>query len=120
MIERRQCLLFRLDQATLSQRYDELKNKLSEKLREDLNDIYAAEDSGKNNQSRPKTDTNAKAKKCFELVYECVHTRHQFLNIITFDPRNPVEPDIDLAILRALLNGTMTNDTHLAMFFMCF
>ena len=41
----------------------------------------------------------------FQMVFECVHTRHNFLNIITLDARNPVEPDIDLAILRALLNG---------------
>lgn len=101
----------------MSQRYDELKNRLNEKLSEDLNEIYAAEDSGKHGQSRPKTDTNAKAKKCFELVYECIHTRHNFLNIIAFDPRNPIEPDIDLAILRALLNGTTTIDVLLLNFF---
>jgi hypothetical protein len=41
----------------------------------------------------------------FELVYECIHTRPNFLNIISLNSRNPVEPDIDLVILQALLNG---------------
>ena len=100
---------FSLDPATLAQRHDKLKKKLHEKLTEDLQEIYAVEESGKTNQNRSKGDTSAKAKKCFELVYECVHTRHNFLNIITLDPRNPVEPDIDLAILRALLNGTTSS-----------
>ena len=29
-----------------------------------------------------------------------------FLNVISLNSRNPVEPDIDLPILQALLNGT--------------
>ena len=41
----------------------------------------------------------------FELVYECIDTRKIFLNIVSLTARNPVEPDIDLAILQALLNG---------------
>lgn len=41
----------------------------------------------------------------FELVYECIHTRNNFLNIISLNSRNPVEPDIDLVILQALLIG---------------
>jgi hypothetical protein len=41
----------------------------------------------------------------FELVYECIHTRTIFLNVISLNSRNPVEPDIDLVILHALLKG---------------
>lgn len=41
----------------------------------------------------------------FELVYECIHTRQNFLNIVSLNSRNPIEPDIDLAILQALLKG---------------
>jgi len=45
----------------------------------------------------------------FELVYECIDTRINFLNIVSLNARSPVEPDIDLAILRALLNGKKSN-----------
>ncbi|CAF1410497.1 unnamed protein product, partial [Rotaria sordida] len=46
----------------------------------------------------------------FELVYECIHTHKTFLNIISLNSRNPIEPDIDLVILQALLNATSRSD----------
>jgi hypothetical protein len=48
----------------------------------------------------------------FELVYECIHTRNNFLNVISLNSRNPVEPDIDLVILQALLTATSGNDSN--------
>ena len=68
---------------------EELKNKLREDLKEELIQVQGSAD---------KFD-------CFESVYECIHTRMHLLNIISFNSRGPVEPDIDLAILQALLNG---------------
>ncbi|CAF1106758.1 unnamed protein product, partial [Didymodactylos carnosus] len=47
----------------------------------------------------------------FELIYECVDQRFQFLNIISLNLRSPREPDIDLAILQALLNATSALDS---------
>ncbi len=46
----------------------------------------------------------------FELIYECIEKRNLFLNFIDLKVHNHIEPDIDLAILQALLNG---NETHL-------
>ena len=44
----------------------------------------------------------------FGLVYQCLDTRRNFLNVISLNSRNPVESNIDVAILQALLNGTKT------------
>jgi hypothetical protein len=52
-------------------------------------------------ENKPHDDTND----YFELVYECIHTRINFLNIVSLNAQSPVEPDIDLAILHALLKG---------------
>jgi hypothetical protein len=105
------CLLFSLDASTVARRVDELKNKLRDELREELRGI-SGEGAGAPRTSRKSvpTATNAKARAddptdYFELVYECVHTRPNFLNIISLNSRTSVEPDIDLAILQALLNG---------------
>ena len=54
------------------------------------------------------TDNKASSKDTrdyFELVYQCIHHRKNFLNIFTLNSRNPVENDFDLFILKALLNG---------------
>ncbi|CAF0852590.1 unnamed protein product [Rotaria sordida] len=47
----------------------------------------------------------------FELIYECIEKRKIFLNIINFNSHNLIEPDMDLAILQALLNATSGNDS---------
>jgi hypothetical protein len=41
----------------------------------------------------------------FRLIYECIETHQTFLNFVNLKTRNQVEPDIDLAILKALLVG---------------
>lgn len=116
-------MLFRFspDPINLARRHEELKKKLREELTDELREISgdtstptaakaarkppgAPADSGKT-RSVDKTDY-------FELVYECVHTRTNFLNVISLNSRNPVEPDIDLVILQALLNGKQRSDKH--------
>ncbi|CAF5148161.1 unnamed protein product, partial [Rotaria magnacalcarata] len=47
----------------------------------------------------------------FELVYECVVERRNFLSVVSLNPRDPVEPDIDVAILKALLNATSSSES---------
>lgn len=106
-----------MDPNTLLQRYDVLKKNLRRDLEEDLKDIHGDKNLAAATNPREKTNEASERTDYFELVYECVHTKHNFLNIITLDPRNPVEPDIDLAILRALLSGEKNylkpNETHL-------
>ncbi len=106
--------LFSLEPSALSKRYDELKNKLREELKEELRAISgdtAAPTAGKApRKTLPNTTDNTKTRAVdktdyFELVYECIHTRNNFLNVISLNSRNPVEPDIDLVILQALLTG---------------
>lgn len=48
----------------------------------------------------------------FELIYECLTTRHRFLNFIDLKPHNHLETDLDLAILQALLNSIDTNEMN--------
>jgi hypothetical protein len=107
--------LYSIDSSVVFKRNDDLKNKLREELKEELGKISSGGDGpaanpakaprkngptpGDNNERTPDTTDY------FELVYECVHTRKNFLNVITLNSRNPVEPDIDLVILQALLNG---------------
>ncbi|CAF4909804.1 unnamed protein product, partial [Rotaria sp. Silwood2] len=60
--------------------------------------------------SDPSTPTN-KRNDSFELVYECLHKRRNFLNIINLNSRDSIELDFDLIILKALLNATSGSDT---------
>ncbi|UJR33550.1 hypothetical protein I4U23_020992 [Adineta vaga] len=108
------------DPTTISKRFDDLKKKLREELKEELQAISGTGDTstsvgGKTprKSSATTTDKNARvvdSTDYFELVYECIHTRRRFLNIISLNSRNPVEPDIDLVILQALLNATSVSD----------
>ena len=41
----------------------------------------------------------------FQLIYECIEQQPIFLNFIDFKTHSHLERDLDLAILRALLNG---------------
>ena len=95
-----------MDPNTLAQRNEQLKRSLRLDLDEDLKGIYAERNPPVHTQevTRKAADTSEHMT-YFELVYECVHTRYNYINVVTVDRRNPVEPDIDLAILRALLNG---------------
>jgi hypothetical protein len=100
---------------TLFKRYHELKNKLREDLKAEVRGISGAGDaSGAGDDKIPRKNTLTKGETkprpvdttdYFELVYECIDTRIHFLNIVSLNSRSPVEPDIDLAILQALLNG---------------
>ncbi len=99
----------------VSNRYDELKNKLRQELTKEINEIKGVmRDAPRANvtktphqsvqvisEKKPHDDTTD----YFELVYQCIHTRINFLNIVSLNAQSPVEPDIDLAILHALLKG---------------
>jgi hypothetical protein len=65
------------------------KNKIREKLQNMLNEANST------NQSED----------YFELIYECIEKRQIFLNFVDFKEHSQVEPDVDLAILQALLIG---------------
>ena len=83
----------------------EFKDELREKVKDELD--RTLESSGENN--RDEIDTTD----YFDLVYQCLQKQFKFLNIITLNPRNPIEPDIDLVILHALLNGKIKKKKHL-------
>ena len=88
---------------------DELKNKLREELKHDISKISGVINTGTARAAKKdKQEPAADAIDYFELVYECVHTRINFLNVVSLDSRNTAEPDIDLAILHALLKGKQT------------
>ncbi|CAF1256388.1 unnamed protein product [Adineta steineri] len=111
-----------LDPSTVLRRYDELKSKLREELKHELRGISGANDSAHAHTTKaPRLSTATTTKDhrpaavdttdYFELVYECIDTRTNFLNIVSLTSRSPVEPDIDLAILQALLNATSAHDS---------
>jgi hypothetical protein len=80
-----------LDEAVVSNLHVELKNILREELKDELRALQGV--GGEIGY--------------FELVYECVHIRMDLLNVISVNSENPVEPDIDLIILQAVLKGKM-------------
>jgi len=108
-----------LDPIILARRCNELKNKLRDELREEINEINGVGDVTRANLAKaPRrnalTTSEKKARTTdtidyFELVYECIDTRINFLNVVSLNSRSPVDPDIDIAILQALLNGKNKN-----------
>ncbi|CAF4343328.1 unnamed protein product [Rotaria sp. Silwood2] len=83
--------------------HDELANETL--IKTNLNAVYAID-----GPSDPSTPTN-KRNDSFELVYECLHKRRNFLNIINLYSRDSIELDFDLIILKVLLNATSGSDT---------
>ncbi|CAF3539975.1 unnamed protein product [Rotaria socialis] len=96
-----------LDQNILQKRQEEIKIHLREDLKDELRKITGLNDSSTNVEIHARADEIAEY---YELVYACISTRRNFLNIISLNSRNPVEPDIDLVILQALLNATSGSD----------
>jgi hypothetical protein len=112
-----------MDSDIVLARYAELKNKLREGLKVELREISGEGDGAGGPRKSVKNVQDASEKKppkaataekrppkvdttdYFELVYECIHTRASFLNVISLNSLSSVEPDIDLAILQALLKG---------------
>ncbi|CAF3718951.1 unnamed protein product [Rotaria sp. Silwood1] len=103
-----------VDRNIISKRNEELKNTLREQLKDELRGISGETDASTSNTDKisHKTTTTTAADKTdyFELVYECIDTRKTYLNIISLNSRDPVEPDIDLVILQALLNAASISD----------
>ncbi|CAF4855404.1 unnamed protein product [Rotaria sp. Silwood1] len=92
-----------IDPDTLAKHYDELKIRLREDLKDELLSINGPVDT---HVTTDHHEHHTDDKDNFDLVYECIHTRRNFLNIISLSSRHMVEPDIDLAILQALLKAT--------------
>ncbi|CAF4435607.1 unnamed protein product [Rotaria sp. Silwood2] len=94
-------------------------NTVRTALKQELCAISGAGDGSGDGRSKKTSKTPATAREAvkkevdttdyFELVYECIHTQPTFLNVISLNSRSPVEPDIDLAILEALLNALECN-----------
>ena len=88
-----------------------MKNKIRVALDNELNEIVDPDQFEKTKKTRKPTLLSTKSKTrmktidYFELIYECIDKREKFLNIVSLDSRTSSEPDIDLAILQALLRG---------------
>ena len=94
-----------------SVRLEELKNKLREELKEEIFQISGGVQKGTTGTGKKDKQTStAVVTDYFEQIFECVHTRTNFLNVVSLDSRNLAEPDIDLAILHALLRGKHTHN----------
>ncbi|CAF4817676.1 unnamed protein product [Rotaria sp. Silwood1] len=76
-----------METATQLSRREENKNQLREALNKELCEIKTVSD-------------------VLQPIYECITQRPKFLNIVSLNAKSPVEPDIDLAILKALLRAT--------------
>ncbi|CAF2946088.1 unnamed protein product [Rotaria sp. Silwood2] len=99
--------LANVDQSILTKCHNELKSKLREELKNELRGISGARDKPATSNTNASLDDKTDY---FELIYECICTRKDFINIISLDPDNPVELNIDLVILQALLNAASAND----------
>ncbi|CAM4879980.1 unnamed protein product [Rotaria socialis] len=100
---------------TVQTNNDELRNKLQKALKDIISDI-SGESGAKSGKKAQKPAVELKQRESvtvdyFELVYECVVTRRNFLSVVSLNPRDPVEPDIDVAILKALLNATSSSES---------
>ncbi|CAF5025409.1 unnamed protein product, partial [Rotaria sp. Silwood1] len=103
-------------QATQSPCPEEIKNKLREALNKELCEIggvtnvsQASKDTSTSEKLTPIMETKSQEVDSidyFESVYRCVTQRQKFLNIVSLNTKSPVEPDIDLTILKALLKAT--------------
>ncbi len=87
-------VVFSEDPSTIREKNEQIKTKLREKLQIIDNKL----NSGSMMNLSDGIDY-------FELIYECIETRNIFLNFIDLKVHSHIEPDIDLAILQALLNG---------------
>lgn len=74
-----------------------IKNIIRQKIQIMLNDINSISST---NHSRENSITDY-----FQLIYECVEIHKVFLNFVDFKTHSQVEPDVDLAILQAILIG---------------
>ncbi|CAF3978895.1 unnamed protein product [Rotaria magnacalcarata] len=100
---------------TVQENNDELRYKLQEALKDIISEI-SGETTAKPGKKAQKLRVESKRRESvtvdyFELVYECVVERRNFLSVVSLNPRDPVEPDIDVAILKALLNATSSSES---------
>ncbi|CAF4081087.1 unnamed protein product, partial [Adineta steineri] len=81
-----------------------IKNRIRQKVQIMLNDVNSMSSS-----SLIEENLTVTTKDYFELIYECIVTHKIFLNFVDFKRRNQDEPDIDLAILQAILIVTSSD-----------
>ena len=93
--------IFSADSSPSEDKDDQIKAKLREKLL--LLDMKLS------SSSTTETSDGNDGIDYFQLVYECIHTRRVFLNFIDLKVHSHIEPDLDLAILQALLKGRTTS-----------
>ena len=87
------CSWFSTDQKNLPEQKEQIKKRLREKLKINNDEVNQTNSSG------------SVSSDYFELIYECIETRHILLNIVNFNAHSLIDSDVDLAILQALLNG---------------
>lgn len=73
-----------------------IKNTIRQKVQIVLNDISSPSSTNISAENTTTTDY-------FQLIYECIETHKTFLNFVDFKTHSQVEPDIDLALLQAVL-----------------
>ncbi len=74
-----------------------IKNKIRQKVQILLNEINSISSKNILEERKIKIDY-------FQLIYECIETHEIFLNFVNLKlTRSQVEPDVDWAILKALL-----------------
>ncbi|CAF3846657.1 unnamed protein product, partial [Adineta steineri] len=83
-----------------------IKNRIRQKVQIILNDVNSMSSS-----SLIEENLTVTTKDYFELIYECIVTHKIFLNFVDFKRRNQDEPDIDLAILQAILIVTSSDSS---------
>ncbi|CAF3537706.1 unnamed protein product [Rotaria sp. Silwood1] len=111
----------RMTPEAIKKHHDNIENKLRDDLKQELAYINGVRDGGNTSSSNKfqkggKTEGKTKSREAdttdyFALIYECIHTRTNFLNIVSLNSRSPIEPDIDLAVLLALLKATPGSDS---------
>ncbi|CAF3703303.1 unnamed protein product [Rotaria socialis] len=96
---------------------DELKDKIREALGATFFEISDIGNGEKIDENTATTDESTRhesdSNDYFELIYECIKTRRKLLNVIRLNARNLVEPDMDIAILRAVLNAISTSESRI-------
>ncbi len=84
----------------LSEENEHIKNEIRQKFQFKLNEIHSI-------SSRNIFEKNVTTIDYFQLIYECIETRQILLHFVDFKTRSQTEPDVDLAILQAILIGNI-------------
>jgi hypothetical protein len=89
-------ILFSNDRIFQVKQNEIIKNKIRQKVQIILNEMNSISSKNILEERKIKMDY-------FQLIYECIETHEIFLNFVNLKTRSQVEPDVDWAILKALL-----------------